>query len=86
MPQVCTDLAELMATPFSVLPTSSATHLQLQGFIEKFFLGGRKYVDPGYKKIIPSQAMGLGGAISPPVGSRGKPPGSEKQYSASASV
>ena len=30
-------------------------------------------MDPGYKKIIPSQARGLGGAISPPVGSRGKP-------------
>ena len=26
-------------------------------------------MDPGYKKIIPSQARGLGGAISPPVGS-----------------
>ena len=25
-------------------------------------------MDPGYKKIIPSQARGLGGAISPPVG------------------
>ena len=43
-------------------------------------------MDPGYKKIIPSQARGLGGAISPPVGSRCKAPGSEKQYSANASV
>ena len=56
------------------------------GFHREFFSGGGNVGDPGYKKILPSQARSLGGAISPPVGSRGKAPGSEKQYNANASV
>ena len=41
-------------------------------------------MDPGYKKIIPSQARGLGALLAPQSGPGA--PGSEKQYSASASV
>ena len=43
-------------------------------------------MDPGYKKIIPSQARGLGALLAPQSDPGAKPLICEKQYSASASV
>ena len=50
-----------------------------QGFIKKFFLGGGKVCGSRLYKIIPSPAGGLGGLVSPPIGSMGEASGSQKQ-------